>query len=279
MEISQFYRPLGSLEKQSCLLQIAYSQMNRVLFLCLVLLFALTMMCQGLEKIRLTNGEWAPYLSQNLPQHGCASDIVKKAFAAVGIEVDYGFFPWKRSYKLAKEGIWNGTVVWVYTEERAKDFLYSDVVISANEYLFHLKELDLHWETIDDLAGLKIGGTLHTVYPAFKTAEDRGIITIERSGTYANLFRRLLKKRIDAIPQVKQVGFYLIRKTLPSADQGKITYSPTIIQKRQYHLILSKSIAENAAFLRKFNEGLQIIKESGKYAQLLSALVEGEYDN
>ncbi len=56
------------------------------------------------DVIRITNGEWAPYLSNKLPNKGFASHIVREAFAAVEIEVKYGFFPWKRSYKLAKEG-------------------------------------------------------------------------------------------------------------------------------------------------------------------------------
>lgn len=47
----------------------------------------------------------------------------------------YRFYPWKRSYEYAKGGkggrgeIWYGTVVRVYTEERARHFLYSDPVI------------------------------------------------------------------------------------------------------------------------------------------------------
>ena len=111
--------------------------------------FIFAMMLMGGElaaqdRVRLTNGEWAPYLSEHLPHHGAASHIVKEAFAAVGIQTQYGFFPWKRSYKLARQGKWGGTLVWVYTPERAKDFYYTDVVITEVEYLFHLKEKKLN---------------------------------------------------------------------------------------------------------------------------------------
>ena len=106
------------------------------------------------ETVRLTNGEWAPYLSETLPHHGAASHIVSKAFEKVGVTVKYGFFPWKRSYRLAEQGRWHGTVVWVFTEKRAKDFLYSDVVIEDAEYLFHLKEAPLEWRTPADLGGV-----------------------------------------------------------------------------------------------------------------------------
>ncbi len=230
------------------------------------------------EKIRITNGEWAPYLSEHLPKNGLASDIVRAAFAAVGIDVTYGFFPWKRSFKLAREGKWNGSVVWVHTPERARDFLYSDTVISDHEYLFHLKDLKLKWKTVEDLKGLKIGGTLHTVYPVFESAEGRGILSIEQTGTYENLYRRLLKKRIDAIPQVSAVGEYLIRTTLTESEQSKITVSPTIIQTREYALILSKNVPENASLLQRFNRGLSMLRDSGEYQKMLDALKNGEYD-
>ena len=120
------------------------------------------------DRIKLTNGEWAPYLSKNQPHFGAASHIVREAFSAVGVEVEYGFFPWKRSYRLAQKGAWNGTLVWVYTPERAKDFLYSDVVIKDQEYLFHLKSRVLKWQEIADLQGLTIGVTPHTVYHPWK---------------------------------------------------------------------------------------------------------------
>ncbi len=64
---------------------------------------------QTSETIRLTNGEWQPNLSKDTPHYGFASHIVTEAFALVGVEVEYGFFPWKRSYKIAKEGTWGGT--------------------------------------------------------------------------------------------------------------------------------------------------------------------------
>ena len=230
------------------------------------------------ERVRLANGKWAPYLSEHLPHYGAASHIVKEAFAAVGIETQYGFFPWKRSYRLAKEGKWDGTLVWVYTPERAKDFLYTDVVITEVEYLFHLKERKLDWKKIEDLKGLSIGATLHTVYPPLERAETRGLLRIERAGNYDNLYRRLLNHRIDAIPQVSQVGKYYLRNTLSPEDMEKITYSQTVLQERRYHVILSKVPEGNSALITAFNKGLAIIRANGIYDAIIQDLDSGAYD-
>lgn len=250
----------------------------RFFFFWLVALGVFTGNADAKETIRITNGEWAPYLSEELPHYGFASHLVKEAFAVQDIDVVYGFFPWKRSYKLAKEGRWHGTVVWVYTEERAESFLYSDVVISDSEHLFHLKKFKLKWQTIEDLKGLKIGGTLHTVYPVFEQAQENNILTIIRAGTYENLYHRLLKKRIDAIPQVSAVGEFLIRTKLTPAEQSQITYSPTIIQEREYCLILSRAVKENRRYLKLFNSGLEKLRQSGRYDQMIADLKNGKYD-
>lgn len=245
----------------------------------LLLILALPALIQAQPVIRLTNGEWAPYLSEHLPHNGFASHIVKEAFNAVDIQVEYGFFPWKRSYKLARQGNWHGTVVWVHTPERAKDFYYSDPVIVDHEYLFYLKSFNLEWNQVNDLKGLKIGGTLHTAYPVFEAAEKKELLTIERAGTYENLYLRLLKKRIHAIPQVSAVGNFLIRTSLTPQDQSKITYSPTIIETRKYSLILSKAVKGNKVFLNRFNKGFLIIKNNGTFNRLHQKLTQGGYDN
>ncbi len=249
--------------------------MVRVINIYFLILLMLCCKAYALDKVKLTNGEWAPYLSEHLPNYGTASHIVKEAFEAVGVQVQYGFYPWKRSYKLAREGTWNGTLVWVYTEDRAADFMYSDVVISEVEYLFHLKDKPLIWKKIDDLRGLTIGATLHTVYPTLEEAAHDGILKIERAGNYDNLYRRLLNHRIDAIPQVSQVAKHYLRTTLPPRERDLITYSDTILQKRNYHLILSKRRPESKSLIGLFNKGLSLIRKNGRYQKIIENLERG----
>lgn len=62
----------------------------RYAFFLLVLLLG---SAQAAEQVRLTNGEWPPYLGETLPYHGVASRIVAEAFALQGIEVQWEFHP------------------------------------------------------------------------------------------------------------------------------------------------------------------------------------------
>jgi len=244
----------------------------RCCFLLIALLFSSTSSSSSADLVRLTNGEWKPYLSKHLPDYGVASLVVREAFAAVGMQVEYGFFPWKRSYVIAADGEWDGSVVWVKTPEREKEFLYSDIVISDTQHLFYLRSNPVVWKSGADLKGKKIGLTLHTAYPILENLEKKGVIRIERAGNYEELFQRLLERRIDAVPMELNVGNQLLNTTLDQAQKELITYSPTVIDTREFHLIISKSISAGSEVVSKFNRGLKIIRESGLYKEILSRL-------
>jgi polar amino acid transport system substrate-binding protein len=234
------------------------------------------------EKILLTSGEWGPYMSNRLYHGGFVTDVIINAFKAVNVDVEIEYYPWGRSYAYAKEGEvnkknYNGTLVWIYTPERAEYFYYSDIVLSENVVLFYLKENDYEFEKIEDLKGLRIGGTLHTVYPVLEQAEKEGIIKIIRDDYYENLFRKLLTKRVDAIPYLKNVGLFYIRNSLIENDRKKIIYSKNSISIKEYHLILNRKDSNNLKLIKKFNEELKIIKENGVYEKLKKDFENGKY--
>lgn len=229
--------------------------------------------------MRLANGDWPPYLSKNLPHYGAASHIVSEAFEAVDLDVHYEFFPWKRSYILAQKGQLDGTLVWVRSEDREKHFHYSDIVIFETEYLYHLKTKPLSWYTMSDLEGLVIGTTHHTYYPLLEKAEMDGLVTLEPVGNHQQLYDRLLKQRIDAIPHVSQVARYYLQTNLSEDERLQITHSPTILSARKYHLILSKNFDQAEQYIDRFNEGLGIIKANGLYDKILLDLLHGKYDS
>lgn len=236
------------------------------------------------ETIRLTNGEWPPFLSEKIAHYGYVSHLVSEAFATVDIDVEYGFFPWKRSFQYAKDGVsssgetWHGSVVWMYNEERAKFFTYSDTVMTDHQVLFYLSSNPIEWRVIDDLDGKTIGGTLHTFYPLLESAEKKGIIRLERARDYQTLFSRLLAGRIDAVPHNWSVGRYFINNHLSEEQRKQITYSPTEMHKSPYHLILSNKIPQTEKYQKLFNQGLKNIMVNGTYQKLQDNLEQGMYD-
>lgn len=181
--------------------------------------------------IRLTNGEWPPYLSKHLPEYGFASHVVTRAFDKVGLDVEYEFYPWQRSYEYAKSGSdlhgrkWHGTLVWTKTENRQEVFYYSDPVIEAEDVLFYRKDNPIDWQDKKDLKGRVFAITQHTAYPMLEDMERKGLITLERAGNYDTLLKRVYFRKIDATPLVKYVGLYYLTTSFPEIQQQRITYS------------------------------------------------------
>ncbi len=256
--------------------------MHRILT-CLVASWILILGCgvtaaQTSKTIRLTNGEWPPFLSERAPHHGFASHIVTEAFALVGVEVEYSFFPWKRSFKLAKEGTWDGSVVWRDSDERREHFLYSDAVVPSKFVFFHLKGSDFDWNSYEDLRGTRIGGTAEYAYgDEFDAAEKAGIIKTNRAPSDEIGLKKLLKGRTEAFPGEVMVTYAQIRDTFSQEDAALFTHHPKAINEDPMYLLLGKKVAGNEAMRDLFNEGLKRLKESGRYDQIIADALAGKY--
>ena len=229
--------------------------------------------------VNLANGEWPPYLSESYKNYGVASDIVSKAFEAQGIRVNYGFFPWKRGYEFARlNPDWHGTLIWTYSEERAAEFLYSDVVITLNDVFFHRSDKPFDWDSMDDLKGLTVGATLGYFYGSeFEKAEQEEVFSVDRVPDDVTNLKKLMRGRIDVFPLTTEVGYELVFDTFPESSRHLIINHKKPIRSSSYHLILSKNIDENAKLLEEFNQGLKKIKANGVYEKLIEQSIVGWY--
>lgn len=225
------------------------------------------------ETIRLANGDWAPYMAENLKQHGVISQVVTEAFALEGITVEYEFLPWKRGFEEAKVGKLDGSIIWSRTAEREVDFHYSDVVIDLETVLFVQKDSAFDWNNVEDLAHVSIGGVIGYSY-GLEELEAAGKVTISRIATPENNYKKLASGRLDTVAEDRDVGWELANN-LGLAD--KIKAHPKPLKTKSYHLIMSKKSANGSRFLEAFNRGLAKLKSSGKLEQMMKDSQEGKY--
>lgn len=250
-----------------------------IVTLCAIL-FSNMASAQASKTIRLTNGEWQPYLSEDAPHLGFASHVVTEAFALVGVKVEYGFFPWARAYKLAADGTWDGTAVWLDSEERREHFHYSDAVVPSKVAFFHLKDSGFDWKSFEDLRDVKVGGTLKYAYgDEFDAAEKAGIIKTDRAQNDQLGLKKLLKGRIEVFPGEIMVTYAQIRDSLSKDEIAMITHHAKHIHEQSQYLLLSKKVPGNEKLRDLFNEGLKKLKASGKYDQIIADALAGKYAN
>lgn len=222
------------------------------------------------EPLRLTNGEWPPYLGEQLPYNGVASRIVSEAFALQGIQVQWEFHPWARSLQLAERGQRAGSAVWLPSKEREEKFFISEPVLESSYYLFHRKDYDFDWKRVADLQGRRLVGTRGYDYgEAFQQGEASGQLQVHRVTSDELAFRQLLAGRVDLFPMDKVVGFDMLHQHFSAAERAQLSFHPTPLRSDSLHLLLSKQVANNAALIERFNLGLKQLRDSGKITQYL----------
>ena len=149
------------------------------------------------------------------------------------LRVEITFLPWKRAYKQAKAGNFDGTFVWSKESDREQDFYYSDPIFEDSMVFFHLKRTPFEWETMDDLKGLRIGCTLGYNYgDAFRAAENAGELIVEKVPKDIQNFRKLLRERVALVPLEMPVGYYILQKHFTPEEIGQVTHHPKTIKTR-----------------------------------------------
>ena len=213
--------------------------------------------------IRISNGDWPPFMSPSNPHNGFVSRIVTEAFRIENVTVRYEFFPWARAYLVAQRGEFDASIGWYWNEERARDFLFSDPVFIESQVLFHLKEKPFNWTSLNDLKGKSIGATLGYTYgDGFKQIEESKFTDVQRVPSDEQNLRKLLAGRVDAVVMSKTVGERLLR-SFNMADASRIAFNPRPVNSGPLHVIFPKNMPQGQEWMTRFNRGLAQLKARG----------------
>lgn len=242
--------------------------MKRYLIIVLVSLFTWTqtVTADDTRKLSIAVGDWPPYFDQQAPDQGMVAKLLRDVFAEEGFEVTYHFLPWKRAYYEAATGLHDATAVWMHAPEREQDFVYSDPVLKERFVIFHLKDQPVNWSSVEDLSGLKLGGSIGYSYgPAFDQALENNRLDVEWVASTLLNFRRLLFARIDAFPEEINVGHHILRRELSEREAAKITYHPQSLLENDSFVLFPKLRPDTEQLMARFNQRLQAFRDSGRY--------------
>ena len=219
------------------------------------------------EQFLIVTGEWAPYVSQKLPEYGYTAEIVKKSFSEMGISVHYKFYSWKRATLMVSKGACIGAFPYVETPERKEFAFFSEPFCMSDSKFFYYNEKfkDITYEDVKELNRFNIGTTLG--YASEKNLQKEGLKTDSAPTDLLNL-RKLIRGRIDLFASSSIVAWNLIKKEFPN-DIKKFGTLQKPYSKYKLALIISKKIPNAQKYIATFNEGLKKIKDKGIYKQIL----------
>lgn len=231
----------------------------------------------SLIALTISAGEWPPFLSEALPHQGVVAHLIRDIFAEAGYQVSFSFLPWARAYHDTANGKYAATAVWMLAEDRTKDFLYSEAVLSEQFVLFHLKQRHFDWQQLTDLRGMLLGGGLGYSYgPAFDDALHNKVFKMSRVGSTEQNFRRLAAGRIDVLAEEISVGYHTLNHQLPELA-AVISHHPRPLLINQSFLLLPQNSPDSVQLLQVFNQQLQLFRQSGRYQSYFDRLAAGGY--
>ncbi len=222
------------------------------------------------ETITIVTGEWAPFLSENLPGGGPVNNIITEAYKVEGIDVDYKYYPWKRAEFMIESGTALGSSCWSDAPERRSFAVVSDPMVSSREvFIFMKKNLpNFDYTNLEDLKKYKLMSLAG--YSHEKMFQEAGLNT-DSTRDAETALRKLEKGRGDLMCENEAVMAGLIRELFPGRE-SEFGMSKTAFQDKPLHLLFSKKFPDMDKYRNTFNAGLAKIKQNGTYDKIVAKL-------
>ncbi len=219
------------------------------------------------EDFVISTGEWPPYVSRDLPGGGPLARIVSEALEAAGDTASFQFLPWRRQELELKGGKALASFPWALNESLQATLAYSEPLCSQRMVFFFLKSRLPGWDYtgLDGLKKFRLGGALGYSYQ--EDFEKAGI-TADYAPDSEKSIRKLLDGRVDLVVENELVGRHLMESKFP-AYRDAVASSTTPLYVKPLRLVVSRSHPGADKLLEDFAKGMDILKQSGRYAQIL----------
>lgn len=212
--------------------------------------------------VRLTSLDWPPYSGKHLAQQGASVAVAKAAFKAMGYDLQVSFFPWSRAVALAKDGKSNfsGYFPEYYSDDTAKDFIYSEAMGSGPLGFAERKDNSIAWSDLDDLKAYKIG----VVQDYINTTDfdamvaSKALKTSSTTSDTKNLLK-MVNGRLDLAVVDKNVMNYLFKTDKGLAKKSaNAQFNSTLLEDKKLFICFKKN-AKGEELAKIYNEGLKKI--------------------
>ena len=220
------------------------------------------------DTIRMTTCNWQPYAGVNLTNLGFTSELLTTLFNRLGYKTHIDILPWKRSLIKTAQGKYDLTYNAYYSEERARDYLFSDPYLHSRVYLCSRKEAGIRFNGLKELTPYRIGVVMGYVNSeAFDRADD---LTKDQAVTDLHNLKKLFSKRLDLVVIDKYVAVQHI-KTSPFliANVTDLVFHEPPLNILPVHAMFSKSIPGYREKVKAFNRELALMVKDGTFDTLL----------
>lgn len=220
------------------------------------------------EKVAVTAFNYPPYMDESLPGKGLFCELVYEAYKAAGCEASFRFYPLKRSTDYVAEGreLAQLGTEWNFPEESRKD-IHPVPLFFYRKMGFYLKDRfkEIKFKTLNDLKGYRLGVILGSSDSAILMKNKD--LQVEQVSTMEQMFKKLYAGRNDIVfaPELSALSF--IKANYPN-EIDRCAVTDDVLQDLLGQVVFSKKYPDYGKYLVKFQEGLNIIKNNGKYLKV-----------
>lgn len=236
--------------------------------LCVLFCFLLCTVVQARE-VRLVTGDgYVPYTSQNLPDGGMLSLVVRKAFEQRGLRTTLQWRPWNRGYLLTQRGQYDATFPYIVSPDRQVQFLYSDPLYVGEQFIFSRAGEQIDSTSEQSLSGRRFCYPLGwQAPPQVEKLVDKGKLTRHSPQGMSECAQLLLLGRDDFFLAERRMGAMVLEGL--GADADHFTHSREPINRNTLHLVIPRTLPDAQWLMDEFNLGLAALHASGEYQRLV----------
>lgn len=211
--------------------------------------------------------EELPYFGRNLPGRGLSAEIVRTAFERAGYSPSFVFKTWADTYEGAQIGVYDiAGSIW-YTDERAKEFVFSEPYL-FHEIQFIKRKADqtITFNTLDDLDGLIIGTVKGYAY-GDDFLRSTKFIRVQQNHLLQNLNKVALGEIDLTLGDTRKIRYLLNEYMKGSIEKLEMLPNPLI--RRGTHIAVSRTNPKHEEIISRFNKALQEMKADGTYDRIV----------
>lgn len=229
----------------------------------------------GLMDIDIATGpDFTPWTDDELPNGGMVTEIVDKAFKAMGFKPAFEFINWPSGYRLTEKGKFAATFPYAPTDERMQSFHYSDSVYDTLSLVYTLSDSDFEYTELGDLRGKRACRPAGYFTTFIDALIDAGELTLQQPKTLEDCYEALLENETDVVIITELEG----NAKLKQMDiEDKVRASKKAIDISGLHVIFPKSIDKSQELLSSFNEAVSKMAATGDLDEIVSRHLEAYY--
>jgi polar amino acid transport system substrate-binding protein len=201
-----------------------------------------------------------PYADQKLPEQGLALELVREIFSRTDHRPKITIENWSRAVEGARLGVYDGLAAAWYSEERARDLLYSEPYLRSELIILKRRGDQNDYSDLSDLAGGRLGVRVDYAYGVdFDSVPNLKLI--KENHLIQNLLN-LLNGKVDFVigdqrTIAQQLHEFLADKITRFEVTG-ISLPPVA-----RHVAVSRSLPQHEKIIADFNRALAQAREDG----------------